>query len=147
MKGKVLFIDMYCAEDDRFEMTPPLNDDEVGTEDLLLNVSDLENDILNDAAKILDGMSASKNDASKYAEYTKSITDGRNDGMNEGMNEEMQACTIDRIMFSQLLDILVAKVKDNIWALFICIPRLDIDSGGLKLIESDADVHALYDLA
>ncbi|GJT26272.1 hypothetical protein Tco_0906547 [Tanacetum coccineum] len=58
----------------------------------------------------------------------------------------MQACTIDRIMFSQLLDILVAKVKYNIWALFICIPGLDIDSGGLKLIESDADVHALYDL-
>ncbi|GJR27108.1 pentatricopeptide repeat-containing protein [Tanacetum coccineum] len=59
----------------------------------------------------------------------------------------MQACTIDRIMFSQLLDMLVAKVKDNIWVLFICIPGLDIDSGGLKFIESDADVHALYDLA
>ncbi|GJZ68942.1 hypothetical protein Tco_0632492 [Tanacetum coccineum] len=59
----------------------------------------------------------------------------------------MKACTIDRIMFSQLLNILVAKVKDNIWALFICIPGLDIDSGGLKLIKSDADVHALYDLA
>nr|GEX59551.1 pentatricopeptide repeat-containing protein [Tanacetum cinerariifolium] len=57
------------------------------------------------------------------------------------------AGTIDRIMFSQLLDMLVAKVKDNIWALFIFIPGLDIDSGGLKLIESDADVHALYDLA
>nr|GEX99822.1 Toll/interleukin-1 receptor (TIR) domain-containing protein [Tanacetum cinerariifolium] len=50
-------------------------------------------------------------------------------------------------MFSQLLDILVAKVKDNIWALFICISGLDINSGGLKLIESDADVYALYDLA
>ncbi|GJT45345.1 hypothetical protein Tco_0954060 [Tanacetum coccineum] len=60
---------------------------------------------------------------------------------------EMQACTIDRIMFSQLLDILVSNVKDNIWALFICIPGLDIDSGRLKLMESDADVHALYDLA
>ncbi|GJZ47238.1 hypothetical protein Tco_0601070, partial [Tanacetum coccineum] len=58
----------------------------------------------------------------------------------------MLACTINRIMFSQLLDMLVAKVKDNIWALFICIPGLDIDSNGLKLIES-ADVHALYDLA
>nr|GEW65080.1 hypothetical protein [Tanacetum cinerariifolium] len=58
----------------------------------------------------------------------------------------MQACTIDRILFTQFLDILVAKVKDNIWALFICILRLDIDSGGLKRIESDADVHALYDL-
>ncbi|GJX57388.1 hypothetical protein Tco_0287285 [Tanacetum coccineum] len=60
---------------------------------------------------------------------------------------EMQACIIDRIMFSQLLDMLVAKVKDNIWALFICIPGLDIDSDGLKLIESNADVHALYDQA
>ena len=33
------------------------------------------------------------------------------------------------------------------WALFICIPELDIDSGGLKIIERDVDVHALYDLA
>nr|GEW77722.1 transposase, MuDR, MULE transposase domain protein [Tanacetum cinerariifolium] len=59
----------------------------------------------------------------------------------------MLACITDRIMFGQLFDMLVAKVKDNIWALFICIHALDIDSGGLKLIESDADVHALYDLA
>nr|GFA53366.1 pentatricopeptide repeat-containing protein [Tanacetum cinerariifolium] len=87
MKGKVLFTDMYYAEDEGFEMTPPLSDDEVGMEDLLLNVFDLENDIVNDAAKILDGMSASKNDARKYVEYTKSLTDGMDDGSNEGMNE------------------------------------------------------------
>nr|GEX99823.1 pyruvate kinase [Tanacetum cinerariifolium] len=59
---------------------------------------------------------------------------------------KMQACTIDRITFSQLLDILVAKVKDNIWALFICIFGLDINSGGLKLIESDANVYALSNI-
>ncbi|GKE10700.1 hypothetical protein Tco_1414251 [Tanacetum coccineum] len=58
----------------------------------------------------------------------------------------MQACTTERVMFSQLLDMLVAKLKDNIWDLFLCIPRLDIDSGGMKLIKNDADVHALYDL-
>ncbi|GJS98918.1 hypothetical protein Tco_0820088 [Tanacetum coccineum] len=46
----------------------------------------------------------------------------------------------------QLLDMLVAKLKDSIWDLFLCIPRLDIDSGGLKRIENDADVHAFYDL-
>ncbi|GJY07734.1 hypothetical protein Tco_0374788 [Tanacetum coccineum] len=28
-----------------------------------------------------------------------------------------------------------------------CIHGLDIESGGLKIIENDADVHALYDLA
>ncbi|GKE46360.1 hypothetical protein Tco_1477618, partial [Tanacetum coccineum] len=57
----------------------------------------------------------------------------------------MQACTTKRVMFSQLLDMLVAKLKDSIWDLFLCIPRLDIDSGGLKRIENDADVHAFYD--
>ena len=58
----------------------------------------------------------------------------------------MEVATTDRIMFSPLLDILVAKVKQNIWGLFMCIPELDIDSGGLKIIERDSDVHALYDL-
>nr|GEV58616.1 hypothetical protein [Tanacetum cinerariifolium] len=76
-----------------------LHDDEVGTQYFLLNVSNLENDILNDAAKILDGMSASKNDASKYVEYIKSITNGRNegrhDGLNEGMNEGMDVANND----------------------------------------------------
>ncbi|GJX08312.1 pentatricopeptide repeat-containing protein [Tanacetum coccineum] len=59
----------------------------------------------------------------------------------------METCSKDRVMFSHLLDMLVAKIKDNIWALFFCILELDIESGGLKLIENDADVHALYDLA
>ncbi|GKB16382.1 pentatricopeptide repeat-containing protein, partial [Tanacetum coccineum] len=78
IKGRVLFTDMYCAEDEGFEMTPPLNDDEVGKEDLLLYCSDLENDCVNDVAKILKGMSA-----------------GKNAGMNEGMNEGMDVATND----------------------------------------------------
>ncbi|GKE28907.1 pentatricopeptide repeat-containing protein, partial [Tanacetum coccineum] len=41
----------------------------------------------------------------------------------------------------------IANIKDNIWALLICIPGLDIDSAGLKIIESDVDVYALYNLA
>ncbi|GKC91978.1 hypothetical protein Tco_1157420 [Tanacetum coccineum] len=89
MKGRVLFTDMYCAEDEGFEMTPPLNDDEVGKEDLLLYCSDLENDCVNDAAKILEGMSAGKNDASKYVEYTQGVNEGMNEGINEGMNDGM----------------------------------------------------------
>ncbi|GJS69692.1 hypothetical protein Tco_0702533 [Tanacetum coccineum] len=56
---------------------------------------------------------------------------------------EMQACITYKVIFSHLLDMLVAKVKDNMLALFFCIPGLDIDSGRLKLIENDADVHAL----
>ncbi|GKE55638.1 hypothetical protein Tco_1494823, partial [Tanacetum coccineum] len=43
---------------------------------------------------------------------------------------EMHACTIDRVMFSHLLDMLVSKLKDNIWALFFCMPELDIQTGG-----------------
>ncbi|GJZ99060.1 hypothetical protein Tco_0671611 [Tanacetum coccineum] len=60
---------------------------------------------------------------------------------------EMQACTTDRIIFSHPLDMLVAKLKDNIWSLLCCIHELYIESGGLKLIENNADVHAWYDLA
>ncbi|GJZ81062.1 pentatricopeptide repeat-containing protein [Tanacetum coccineum] len=41
----------------------------------------------------------------------------------------------------------VVKLKDHIWALFFCIPELDLETGGLKIIKNDADVHALYDLA
>ncbi|PWA66403.1 toll/interleukin-1 receptor (TIR) domain-containing protein [Artemisia annua] len=59
----------------------------------------------------------------------------------------MEASCDSRIMFSPLLDLLVAKIKQNIWAVYFCIPEMDIDSGGLKIIERDADVHALYDLA
>ncbi|PWA78962.1 hypothetical protein CTI12_AA211880 [Artemisia annua] len=59
----------------------------------------------------------------------------------------MEASSSDRIMFSRLLDILLAKIRQNIWAVFICILLLDIESGGLKIIERYADVHALYDLA
>ncbi|GJV42115.1 hypothetical protein Tco_1420555 [Tanacetum coccineum] len=58
----------------------------------------------------------------------------------------VEACTIDRVMFSPLLDMLVAKLKNNIWALFLCILGLDIDNSGLKLIKNDANVHGLYDL-
>nr|GEZ91650.1 transposase, MuDR, MULE transposase domain protein [Tanacetum cinerariifolium] len=35
---------------------------------------------------------------------------------------EMQAYTIDRVMFSHMCDMLVAKIKENIWALSCHIP-------------------------
>nr|GEW76276.1 pyruvate kinase [Tanacetum cinerariifolium] len=57
MKGRDLFTDMYCAEDEDFEMYPPLNEDEVGKEDLLVWCFDLENEYINDVAKILEAMS------------------------------------------------------------------------------------------
>nr|GEW64349.1 hypothetical protein [Tanacetum cinerariifolium] len=84
MKGRVLFIDMYCAKDKGFEMTTPLNDNEVGTEDLLLLCFDLENDCVNDAAKVLEGMSKGNNDASKFV-----------NGINEGTNDGMDDANID----------------------------------------------------
>ncbi|GJU42267.1 hypothetical protein Tco_1195224 [Tanacetum coccineum] len=59
---------------------------------------------------------------------------------------EMHTCTTDRVMFTPLLDMLVAKLKNNIWALFLCILGLDVDSSGMKLIKNDENVHALYDL-
>nr|GEX46815.1 pentatricopeptide repeat-containing protein [Tanacetum cinerariifolium] len=75
-----------CAEDEGFEMTPPLNEDEVGKEDLLLLCSDLKNDCVNDAAKVLEGMSEGNNDANKYV-----------DGINEGMNGDDDIVTSKKI--------------------------------------------------
>nr|GEY87124.1 pentatricopeptide repeat-containing protein [Tanacetum cinerariifolium] len=75
-------------------MTPSLNNDEVGKEDLLLWSFDLENDCVNDAAKILEGMSEGKNDASKYVKYTQGVQ-GVTDGINEGMNDGMDAANND----------------------------------------------------
>ncbi|GJW93767.1 hypothetical protein Tco_0173439 [Tanacetum coccineum] len=40
----------------------------------------------------------------------------------------VEAYTTDRVKFSPLLDMLVAKLKNNICALFLCILGLDIDS-------------------
>ncbi|GKF86273.1 hypothetical protein Tco_0254100, partial [Tanacetum coccineum] len=73
MKGRVLFTDMYYAKDEGFEMFPPLKEDEVGKEDLLVWYSDLENDCVNDAAKILEGMSESKNYASNSIEINEGV--------------------------------------------------------------------------
>nr|GEY68974.1 pentatricopeptide repeat-containing protein [Tanacetum cinerariifolium] len=88
---------MYCAEDDRFEMTPPLNDDEVGTEDLILNVSDLENDILNDAAKILDGIMIADDIAiskkRKVVSRGNSISIRENDGHNVVLTDSESDCS------------------------------------------------------
>ncbi|GKG09460.1 hypothetical protein Tco_0338206, partial [Tanacetum coccineum] len=57
MKGKVLFTDMYCAEDEGFKYYPPMNHDEVGKDNLILMCYDLENEGINDAPKIIKGMS------------------------------------------------------------------------------------------
>ena len=63
-----------------------------------------------------------------------------------GKQMEMRACSTDRVLFSPLCDLLVAKCKSNIWSLFFCIPKLSLDMD-LKLIDSDKDVHSLYNFA
>ncbi|GJZ12483.1 hypothetical protein Tco_0547713 [Tanacetum coccineum] len=99
MKGRVLFTDMYCAKDERFEMYPPLNEDEVGKEDLLVWCSDLENDCINDAAKILEGMSESKNDSSKSVEINKGVqvlVDEMSKGVNDAANIDIYELVLAR---------------------------------------------------
>ncbi|GKA74764.1 hypothetical protein Tco_0781066, partial [Tanacetum coccineum] len=68
-------------------------------------------------------------------------------GYNQGRVVEMDGCSKHRIMYTHMLNMLAAKVKGNIWALFCCIPEIELQNGGLKIIESDVDVHAMYDLA
>ncbi|GJS94659.1 pentatricopeptide repeat-containing protein [Tanacetum coccineum] len=65
----------------------------------------------------------------------------------QGRVVEMDGCSKDRFMYTHLLNMLAAKVKGNIWALFCCIPEIELQNGGLKIIENDVDVHAMYDLA
>nr|GEY38190.1 pyruvate kinase [Tanacetum cinerariifolium] len=73
MKGREFFTDMYCTEDEGFEMYPPLNEDEVGKEDLLVWCSDLENECSNDVVKILEAMNEGNNDAIKSVEFTQGV--------------------------------------------------------------------------
>nr|GFB02900.1 transposase, MuDR, MULE transposase domain protein [Tanacetum cinerariifolium] len=54
----------------------------VGTHDLVLMCFDLENDSINDATKILEGMSEDKNDANKSVEFNQGVH-GSVDGMSE----------------------------------------------------------------
>ncbi|GKA62370.1 pentatricopeptide repeat-containing protein [Tanacetum coccineum] len=54
MKGKVLFIGMYCHEDEGFEYYPLLKDDEVGKDNLVLRSCDLENEGMNDDANCIE---------------------------------------------------------------------------------------------
>ncbi|GKE76667.1 hypothetical protein Tco_1542787, partial [Tanacetum coccineum] len=160
MKGKVLFTDMYCAEDEEFEMTPPLNDDEAGTEDLLINISNLENDNQNDAAKILDGMSASKNDASKYVEYIESIIDrknegrneGRNDGMNQGTSAQGQDTTVDVDRFGEVDDTYVGLtplIREHEKSMEALLRKLKGNKMGITdpftILEDSKEKYPIYD--
>ncbi|GKB55333.1 hypothetical protein Tco_0906086 [Tanacetum coccineum] len=56
IEGKVLFKDMYCPNDEHLEHLSPLNDDEVGKDDLVSKFSHLGNKGVNDAANIVDCM-------------------------------------------------------------------------------------------
>ena len=65
----------------------------------------------------------------------------------QGQVTIMKACSTNRLMFNELCNILVDKLKDKIWAVFCCIPELDIDGGGLMIIERDSDLQVVYDMA
>ncbi|GKB88835.1 hypothetical protein Tco_0961107 [Tanacetum coccineum] len=105
MKGRVLFTNMYYAKDEGFKMYPPLNEDKVGKDDLLVWCSDLEND----AVKILEGMSEGKNDASKSVEVNKGIH-ASVDGMSKGMNDASNIDIDEQVLAKQkLLD----KIREN----------------------------------
>ncbi|PWA55277.1 pyruvate kinase [Artemisia annua] len=65
----------------------------------------------------------------------------------QGQVTIMNACSTNMLMFNELCNILVDKLKDKIWAIFCCIPELDIDGGGLMIIERDSDLQVVYDMA
>ncbi|GJU77892.1 hypothetical protein Tco_1274962 [Tanacetum coccineum] len=91
MKSKVLFIDMYCHEDEGFIYYPSLNDDEVGKDNLVLRSCDLENEGMNDVAKTLEGM----ND----------VVDGRIECI-KGMNDAAKS-----VEFMDVVDVLTRQNK------------------------------------
>nr|GEU66385.1 pentatricopeptide repeat-containing protein [Tanacetum cinerariifolium] len=68
-------------------------------------------------------------------------------GYYQGRVVEMDGYSKDSVMYTHLLNMLAAKIKGNIWALFCCIPEIKLQNGGLKIIKNDVDVHAMYDLA
>ena len=65
----------------------------------------------------------------------------------QGQVTIMKACSTNRLRFNELCNILVLKLQEKIWAVFWCIPELDIDGGGLKIIERDSDLQVVYDMA
>ena len=65
----------------------------------------------------------------------------------QGQVTIMKACSTNRLRFNELCNILVLKLQEKIWAVFCCIPELDIDGGGLKIIERDSDLQDVYDMA
>ncbi|GJT38429.1 hypothetical protein Tco_0938294 [Tanacetum coccineum] len=64
-------------------------------------------------------------------------------GYYQGRVVKMDGYSKDSVMYTHLLNMLAAKIKGNIWALFCCIPEIELQNGGLKIIENDVDVHAI----
>ncbi|GJS42350.1 hypothetical protein Tco_0567393 [Tanacetum coccineum] len=52
----------------------------------------------------------------------------------------------NRISFSQMLDMIVYKLKCEIRSLFYCIPKNSLEMG-LTIIEGDPDIKKMYDMA
>ncbi|PWA49771.1 hypothetical protein CTI12_AA478540 [Artemisia annua] len=65
----------------------------------------------------------------------------------QGQVTIMKAWSTNRLRFNELCNVLVNKLKDKIWAVFCCIPGVDIDGGGLMIIERDSDLEVVYDMA
>nr|GFB53573.1 hypothetical protein [Tanacetum cinerariifolium] len=116
---------MYYAEDRGFEMYPPLNEDKVGKDDLLVWCANLENDL----AKILKGINEGKNDASKSVKFNEGVHVSV-DGMSEGMNDDAYIVTGSNDISIRENDDVNAVSTDN---------ESDSDDHGDHQSETDSD--------
>ena len=53
---------------------------------------------------------------------------------------------MSRLSYSQICDILLKEIKEDIWAWYFCLPSSSLEQG-LTLVEDDNDVKKLYDIA
>ncbi|PWA47782.1 hypothetical protein CTI12_AA494400 [Artemisia annua] len=65
----------------------------------------------------------------------------------QGQVTIMKAWSTNRLRFNELCNVLVNKIMDKIWAVFCCIPGVDLEGGGLMIIERDSDLQVVYDMA
>lgn len=59
---------------------------------------------------------------------------------------EIKLSRSKRFSYSQMYDMLLEKIKDDIWAWFYCKPNCSIEEG-LTIVESDRDVKQMYEMA
>lgn len=59
---------------------------------------------------------------------------------------ELKLSRSKRLSYSQMCDLLLEKIKRDVWAWFYCMPKRSLEEG-LTIVECDMDVKKMYEMA